>query len=246
MLRIAALSDIHGNVWALEAVLEDARRQGVDLIVDTGDLLSGPLEPAATADLLIPLGLPTIAGNHERQLLACEHHAGGPADQHAFEHTTPRHREWLRHLPPTLDLARGGVFLCHGSPTSDTQHLLEDVEHGGLRLAAPGTLETRAFGVDRSLILCGHSHLPHAIGLSGARLAVNPGSVGLQAYEDDHPVHHKVENGSPHARYAICHRTPRGWSVAFRCVAYDHHRAAETARANGREDWARWLETGRA
>lgn len=246
MLRIAALSDIHGNVWALEAVLEDVRRRGADLIVDAGDVLSGPLDPAATADLLIPLGLPTIAGNHERQLLACEHRPGGPADQHAFEHTLPRHREWLRGLPPSLDLARAGAFLCHGTPASDVEHFHEDVADGGLRLAPQAALEARAFGVDRGLILCGHSHVPRATALSGGRLLVNPGSVGLQAYTDDHPSHHAVENGSPHARYALCHRTPRGWSVAFRCVAYDHARAAEAARANGREDWARWLETGRA
>jgi len=71
-MKLAILSDIHANIWALEAVLADIRKQGVDLIVNAGDILSAPLEPAATADLLIPLQLPTIRGNHERQLLACE------------------------------------------------------------------------------------------------------------------------------------------------------------------------------
>jgi predicted phosphodiesterase len=68
-MKIAAISDIHGNLPALEAVLADIAAEGVDLTVDLGDILSGPWWGAATADRLMPLGLPTIAGNHERQLL---------------------------------------------------------------------------------------------------------------------------------------------------------------------------------
>src|SRR5262245_29160 len=101
-MRVALLSDIHGNRWALDAVLDHLAGQRVDAIWNLGDILSGPLKPAATADLLIPLGLPTIRGNHERQLLACAERPGGPSDQFAFEHTEPHHREWLRGLPDTL------------------------------------------------------------------------------------------------------------------------------------------------
>ena len=65
-LRIAAISDIHGNLPALEAVLADIARRGADLVVNCGDILSGPLWPAETAERLMALNLPTIAGNHER------------------------------------------------------------------------------------------------------------------------------------------------------------------------------------
>lgn len=72
-MKIAALSDIHGNLAALDAVLDavldDVRRRGADVIVNLGDILSGALHPAETADRLIALDLPTIKGNHERQLL---------------------------------------------------------------------------------------------------------------------------------------------------------------------------------
>jgi hypothetical protein len=94
--------------------------------------------------------------------------------------------------------------------------------------------------------LCGHSHLPRVQAISRGRLVVNPGSVGLQAYETDYPCVHVIENGSPHLRYAICEQAGDRWNVWQRAVAYEHDKAAATARRNGRDDWARWLETGRA
>ena len=68
-MKIAVISDIHGNLAALQAVLEDIERERVDQVVNLGDLLSGPLQPAKTADLLMAKDFVTIAGNHERQLL---------------------------------------------------------------------------------------------------------------------------------------------------------------------------------
>jgi putative phosphoesterase len=244
-MRIAALSDIHGNIWALEAVLEDLKRLDVDAIVNTGDILSGPLEPAATADLLMDLGLATIAGNHERQLLACRERPGGLSDQYAFEHTTDRHRAWLGGLPKTLALS-GDVFLCHGTPASDLTYFLEEIDRNGGKLAQQVAIEARAEGIEHSLILCGHSHIARVLAISGDRLVVNPGSVGLQAYDDDQPWFHVMENGSPHARYAICEHVDGRWQITQRCVAYDHDTAAATAKRHGRDDWARWLATGRA
>ena len=244
-MKIAVISDIHGNIWALEAVLADAERQGVDLIVNAGDILSGPLEPAATAELLMARNLPTIRGNHDRQLLACEHQTGGAADQFAYEHSTPAQRDWLGTLPATLEVA-AGVFMCHGTPASDLVYFLEQVDVHGSHLAASAHVEVHATGVAYSLILCGHSHKPRTCAISGGRPVVNPGSVGLQAYDDDTPYFHTIENASPHARYAICEQDGSGWNVAQRCISYPHLTAAATARRNGSADWARWLESGRA
>jgi hypothetical protein len=74
---------------------------------------------------------------------------------------------------------------------------------------------------------------------------VNPGSVGLQAYDDDHPHPHVVENRTPHARYAIVERDTAGWQVTLREVPYDHETSAQRAERNGRGDWADALRTGR-
>jgi putative phosphoesterase len=244
-MRIAAISDIHGNIWALEAVLADVRKQGVDVIINLGDILSGPLEPAATADLLMSLDLLTIRGNHERQLLECEYEPGGASDQYAFERTTQAQRDWLRQLPPVMTLP-GDVFLCHGTPANDLIYFLEHLDTDGARLADSDEVEGHAQDVKHSLILCGHSHKPRSYAISGGRLVVNPGSVGLQAFSDDHVHYHAIQNASPHARYAICESTNDKWNIAHRCVAYDHEKAATTARHNGREDWATWIATGRA
>ena len=74
-MRIALVSDIHGNLPALEAVVEDIERRGVDAIVNLGDSLSGPLMPLETARFLMAQDWVQLAGNHERQLLT------GPADR---------------------------------------------------------------------------------------------------------------------------------------------------------------------
>src|SRR5262249_50715358 len=147
--------------------------------------LSGPLEPAETANRLMALDLPTIRGNHERQLLDFENAPGGATDQFAYENTTAAHRDWLRSLPASLDI--DGVLACHGTPASDVVFFLEEVDASGIHLASRADIEARAAGVARSLIVCGHSHIPRAIGISGGRLVVNPGSVGLPAYTGEHP-----------------------------------------------------------
>jgi predicted phosphodiesterase len=68
-MLFAAISDIHGNSAALDAVLADIARRGVERVVNLGDALSGPLDPAGTADRLLALDLPTVAGNHDRTLI---------------------------------------------------------------------------------------------------------------------------------------------------------------------------------
>ena len=75
---------------------------------------------------------------------------------------------------------------------------------------------------------------------------MNPGSVGLQAYEDTTPWQHYVETGSPHARYAILERHKGTWKAEHRAVPYDWHSAAKTAAGNDRPDWAHAITTGYA
>jgi predicted phosphodiesterase len=249
-VRVALISDIHGNRWALDAVLDHIAGRRVTAIWNLGDILSGPLEPAATADLLMPLELPTIRGNHERQLLDCAEQPGGLSDRYAFDHTQPHHRAWLHGLPQALT-PRPDVLLCHGSPRSDLEPLLETVELDGQRPATRTEVEQRTVGAAARLIACGHTHVPRMVHTGDGCLVVNPGSVGLPAYESDHPMAspqqpavYYVDNGSPHASYAILDEVDGGWDVSFHRVVYDWNAAAACAERNGRPEWAYALRTG--
>ncbi len=244
-MRIAAISDIHGNLAALDAVLADIARRGVDLTVNLGDILSGPLDPAATADRLIALDLPTIRGNHERQLLTQDIAEMGESDAFAASRLSDRHRSWLASLPLSLRIAPG-MLLCHGTPASDFEYYLEHVDPSGSRAATPDEIDARTGDEAAALILCGHTHIPRFHRRADGGLIVNPGSVGLPAYADDRPWPHVMESGGAHARYAIAERASDGsWSAVLLRVAYDSNAAADTAEARGRPDWAVALRTGR-
>lgn len=243
-MRIAALADIHGNLRALEAMIADLRKYQPDLVVNLGDHVSGPLEPAETCDLLMAMtDWVQIRGNHDRQV------AGegpfGATDAAARLELRDEHKRWLGQLSPTEQL-EGDIFLCHGTPESDHEYLLEEVTASGVTLATHDAVRLLA-GTRQGLILCGHSHIPRMVRLWDGTCCANPGSVGLSAYYDSgHRFPHRMENGSPHARYMLLDRTRDGWEVALRLVEYDWDAAAHTARKKGRPDWARALATGYA
>lgn len=257
-MRIALVSDIHGNLPALDAVAAEIADAGATLVLNLGDIVSGPLWPQETARRLIALGWPAIAGNHERQLLA-----GGPtmgaSDAFAAARLGADERAWLAALPAMRDVAcdaAGGTLRAvHGTPASDLQYLLETtVPGGGAGATHPGIRLARADEVAARLgrlpagvevLVCGHSHVPR-VAAHGAVLLVNPGSVGLPAFDDDHGHAHVVENGSPHARWALLERDAAGrWRAELRHTPYDHEAAARRAEAGGRGDWADALRSGR-
>lgn len=285
-MKIAWVSDIHGNLPALEAVNADLVLEQVDVVVNLGDALSGPLLALDTARWLMARtdrpgdGQPPwlhIAGNHERQLLmAAERLARGqptrPAndsDQLAAQQLDADALAWVRALTPSTHPALHGghwhpdmlgtdVALCHGTPGDDLIYLLETPEGEATVLATEAELTDRLGnhvpdGI--ALLACGHSHLPRHLTLArkaGALQLVNPGSVGLPAYDDDSPfprsAYHRVENGSPHARYALTERrtcAPGGWAVSLRSLPYDAEPMARQAERQGRADWAQALRTGR-
>jgi predicted phosphodiesterase len=242
--RIAAISDIHGNLAALDAVMEDIGKRGCDLIVNLGDILSGPLQPAETADRLMALDLPTIRGNHERQLLEQAPERMGAADAFTRARLTRGQMDWLQALPTSLRL-EGGVHLCHGTPGSDLEYFLEAVDEHGAHPATADAVRERAGDVDAGLILCGHTHMPRSALLADGRLIVNPGSVGLQAIAWDRPHPHVINVGTPHARYALIERGRHGWAVVHVSVAYDWDAAASLAASNGHPRLAHALRHGR-
>jgi diadenosine tetraphosphatase ApaH/serine/threonine PP2A family protein phosphatase len=147
-------------------------------------------------------------------------------------------------MPATLSPAPG-VLMVHGGPGGDLVTLLETVTLESQREATEAEVRERLGSAGESLVLCGHTHVQRARRLGDGRLVVNPGSVGLSAYEDDDPYPHRVEAGSPHARWALLTRRDGAWTVEMRRTAYDWDAAAEAADAQGRRGWVRPLREGR-
>ncbi|MBR0554698.1 metallophosphoesterase family protein [Ciceribacter sp. L1K23] len=243
-MRFAAIADIHGNHLALEAVLEDIATLGVTDIVNLGDIFSGPIDAGKTAAILAPLNLPTVRGNHDRALIEEQPDALGDWERPAYPLLRREDFDWIGQLPLTLVFA-DEVLLCHATPESDSVAWLETLTpEGYFRLSDRDYIERQAAGVDYPLILCGHTHVQRAVTLSDGRLVVNPGSVGCPGFAYHKPWEHRLEQGAPFACYAILEKTTRGWQPTFRQVAYDHLAAAELARQQGFDTWARVLSTG--
>ena len=264
--RLAIVSDIHGNLPALEAVWAEIERAAPTLVVNLGDIASGPLWPRETVQWLMahaaadPARWRTLAGNHERQALAPDVARMGASDAYAARALGAPERDWLGALPATQWLL-DEVLLCHGTPASDLVYFMETVVPGfgvdggrGVRAATAAELSARAAevpagdtrsGLAAALILCGHTHVPRAMAVPGGPLVVNPGSVGVPAYDDVHPLPHVIENGSPDARWALAERDRHGaWHLQLRSTPYDWRSAVARAQANGRGDWADALATG--
>lgn len=244
-MRIALVSDIHGNLAALEAVAADIRRRGADAVVNLGDNLSGPMLPLETAHFLMASGWLSLAGNHERQLLDC--HPGeeeSTPDGYARSQLGEPELDWLRSLRPRHQLTQE-VLLCHGTPDSDCSYLMETNHHGVLSLAGAGEIATRLGGVASRVVACGHTHVPRAVRLATGQLIVNPGSVGLQAFSDDQSGFHVMETGTPDARYAIIEKTASGWLVEHHSLPYDHASMAALARLRDQPEWEAALLRGR-
>ncbi len=241
-MRIALLSDVHGNLAALEAVIEDLGRRGADVVVNLGDGLSGPLLPRETAQLLMAQDWLHLAGNHERQLLTLGPDERGPSDAYAYSQLTPVELAWIATLRSTGLF--GDVLLCHGTPYSDAEYFLETVTPDGRRAATRDEIEARLQDADARVVACGHSHVPRVVRTRRGQLLINPGSVGLPAYDSDYPFPHVVENGSPDARYAILEDRGGRWIPELIAVPYDHDAMAQLARLRGRDDWEAALSTG--
>ena len=113
----------------LRAVMDDLKQVAPDRVLNLGDTVSGPLEAAETADVLISLAWTTIRGNHDRQLLDRPAEQMGRSDKAAFGELKNHHTAWLSTLDATAEVE--DLLLCHGTPDSDNTYLLETVEPDG-------------------------------------------------------------------------------------------------------------------
>ncbi len=214
-MRVAAIYDIHGNLPALEAVLQDIRHEEADLVVVGGDVLPGPM-PCETLTFLMDLDSPVqfIHGNGDREVLA--YRAGvetGALPEPVREvmrwtarQLQPEYERWLASWPATLRIEIGGlgeVLFCHATPRSDTEIFT--------RLTPEESLLPVFDGLDVPLAICGHTHMQFDRTIGGIRV-VNAGSVGMPF-------------GEPGADWLLL-----GPGVQFRHTPYDLAKAAERIR----------------
>lgn len=130
-MRIAVLSDIHSNIFALEAVIRDAKKREAGVMLNLGDILYGPIAPRATYELLMQHQFVTIRGNQDRQTYEATNTEidSNPTMQFILEDLGDEPLAWMKALPFDIQLT-DEVYLCHGTPTDDLVYLLENVESG--------------------------------------------------------------------------------------------------------------------
>ncbi len=244
--RVAVISDIHGNRWALQAVLADIDNRGIERILNLGDSLYGPLDPSGTARILIERGIESVSGNEDRILL--EGRTGSACNKETLDFVKERLGEeelgWLGALKSRA-VTKEGFLIFHGTPERDDTYLLHEVTREEVRSRKRSDLE-RMLPPGYTVVMCGHDHVQRTLRLANAVLIVDPGSVGLPAYTDDVPFPHAMENGTPHARYSVIYSSGETHNVEEISLFYDWEAAARTAEGNGYPDWALWLRTGRA
>lgn len=214
-MRVAALYDIHGNLPALEAVLEDVRRTEVDRVVVGGDVVPGPM-PRQTVSALLGLDVPTefIRGNGEREALALRAGTSASAVPEAFRESvlwagrdlSEDQARVLSGWPQTLRLGipgLGDVLFCHATPRSDAEIFT--------RLTPEDRLLSSFGAVGAAVVICGHTHMQFDRSVGTLRV-VNAGSVGMPF-------------GEAGAYWLLL-----GPDVELRCTTYDLRAAAERIR----------------
>jgi predicted phosphodiesterase len=133
-MRLAVISDIHANLAALEAVLDDIVTKSPDSIFNLGDCVSGALWPRETMELLEARGIPSVRGNHDRWLCERPMERLAGSDRFALDSLGEDWVGKLYDLPATTDV-NGDVYAVHGTPGDDNVYLLEDTDSG--RMAPP-------------------------------------------------------------------------------------------------------------
>lgn len=228
-LTIAVLSDIHGNVAALEAVLADIATRRPDRLWVAGDLLLGGPRPAEVVARLQDLeraGAHIVAGNTDVAVTDGDYAAAFPwldevpashrdAADWARDQLDDAQLDWVRRLPIERRVWSGDTLalLVHGSPGSQTAGLPADLD--------PSTTVERVTRTDARVICCGHTHVADVREL-GRKLIVNPGSCGF------------AHDGDPAAGWALVELLDEGEpTAALHRTTYDAQAVAEEVSARG-------------
>lgn len=233
-MRIAFISDIHGNIVALDAVLADIERAGVDRIICLGDIVDLGPKPARTLRRIRELGIDCIIGNHD----PFDGPVHGPPVlvgwvEWAKSKMTQDDLRFLRGMHRTLavPLPGGAELLCvHGSPRSFDEQMLP--------WTPPEALDTMLAGVTSDVVVAGHTHI-QMLRHHGSIALVNVGSVGSPFYK---PFDGAPPRIKPWAEYGIVEYTDGRLAVDLRQVPFDFAAFVRTVHEGGMPDGAEWLQ----
>ncbi|HEY9180071.1 MAG TPA: metallophosphoesterase family protein [Candidatus Baltobacteraceae bacterium] len=213
-MRIAVLSDIHGNLVALDACLADLQAQGgADTIVAAGDLCVDGPKPKRVLQRLQDIKAQCVRGNTDRFMCAGDGDLGGLGDAERKQLNWTRKEigekwvAWLAELPFSLRFGEdeNQLLVVHANPLSDDEHVWPDADDA--------TLE-RVIGDEKAAVIAfGHLHLPY-VRMWRGKMLVNVASAGLP------------KDGDPRASYAILTQQSGGWEVKQRRVAFDVKKVA--------------------
>lgn len=244
-MKLAIISDIKSNVYALEAVLADAKNKEVDAILNLGDMFYGPIDPRATYELIRESKFINISGNEDRQILeaSLEQLEEDELLRFVYNELGEDVLYWIQDLP-FEKLIGENYYMIHGTYFDDSQYLLEDIENGQIKQRDDKEIIKLTDDIKSIFIMCGGSHLPQAKTLNSGQIVINPGSVGLQALKATYPSEHIIENNTADAAYSVLTIEDQQYSIEQVNVAYDYEKAALKAEENGNAKWAHALRTG--
>lgn len=240
-MRVALISDIHGNLVSFEAVLKDIEQQNLNEIVFLGDIATlGPF-PNEVVALLKKLGCPCIIGNHETYLFKPTLGHKYMRGTQWFTDTltwcrgqlTPDDYKFLRTFEPIMKFSLGenSSLICyHGSPRSNVENIFATT--------SPAEVEEMLAGYKATVMVGGHTHIQMMRQHKGI-MVVNAGSVGMPF--EEMPFDGPGPRVMPWAEYAIIHAENGHVSVEMRRVMVDIKKVKDTAMSSRMPEPTDWL-----
>ncbi|WP_288481613.1 metallophosphoesterase family protein [uncultured Deinococcus sp.] len=220
-MRLAILGDVHGNAFALRAVLDDIAAAAPDEVLNLGDAVWGASDPAAAWALQQEHAPPSVRGNTDERVAGLRDGKAALRDW-LLPLLPPDAPRQLGALPTTLDTADGEVRVAHGSPRSPWEDLLLTKGEEGTRSATRPEIRERLGDFAGRVVVVGHTHWEMLSVVDGVTV-VNAGPVSRQ------------KDGLPLARWVLLTRRGGVWTPEFRRTPYDTAAAAAWARAHGPE-----------
>ena len=230
-MKIAVISDIHGNMQALDAVLENIKKENCEKIFCLGDLAMAGPQPFETVEKIRGLQKTTdftiIQGNTDEMIANCDNQIlhmleeNNPVMAHALESdittVSEEQKNYLRNLPSQKEIEIEGlkILLVHGSPRKNNENIFDNLKIE--------EVEEMISGTNADIIFCGHTHVPCGYQTNTKQTVVNAGSVGRPFSEE------------PKSCYAVLEINNREFSIKHNLVDYDFKTAAKLLEQRGFE-----------